>query len=208
MTSVFGNLDLVKVLQVGFTGFGFLLAYLAFRIISKEQAKALPAQNILTSANWFMAFALAMALLSILATIGTSLAQFQASKEASRTRLEAAVDASPPQPSAPKAATARKLYIVGYVNDISGPLEGVKVSLRPTAQGPAGAANAASAVEIVTDQMGSFQLNDVQFGDPDDHYKMTIEAAHYQPQEFILGPSGSLTMHAFLVKVPGSKAHL
>ena len=48
--------DIVRILSIGTVGLGFLLAYLAFRLLSKEQAVANPRANILKAINYFMVF--------------------------------------------------------------------------------------------------------------------------------------------------------
>lgn len=173
----FGNLDVVKILQAGFAGFGILLAFLAFRIIAAEQKAMVPSQEILASAHRFMAFALAMAVLLIVATI-----------------ME-----RPP-------AGDRGAYLLGTVEDKSGPLQGVKVSLVRSASKRVGATSAAlavsppasSVVTDLTDQMGRFDLGEVQFGSPTDHYRLVFEASRHRPQSFTLGPSGALTVMTYM----------
>lgn len=189
MDSPTGSFDVVKILQVGFGGFGFLLAFFTYRIIAAEQRQKPPNDNILVSANRYMAFALAMGVLSICATVVNVLLDRK--------------------PLATPAVEPRGTYLVGTVEDRSGPLEGVKVSLvrAPLKRsGASAAANAGSApsglpIEVVadtTDKLGQFDLGEVHFGSPDDHCSLHFEAANHRPQFFKLGPSGSLSVTTYM----------
>lgn len=58
------NFDLVvSILQVGLSGFSFLLAYLAYQIIAKEQKKKEPKKIILKSARTYFLLCLMLALI-------------------------------------------------------------------------------------------------------------------------------------------------
>jgi len=50
------NIDVVKVLGYGVVGLGFLLALMAFNLLSKEQKKDQPNSSMLNSIKWFMFF--------------------------------------------------------------------------------------------------------------------------------------------------------
>lgn len=59
-----------KILQVGFAGLAFLLAYLAYRIIAREQQKSTPDSLILSASSRFMWFSLMLGVLTGAAQLG------------------------------------------------------------------------------------------------------------------------------------------
>lgn len=60
-------LDLVNILQVGFSGLVFLLAFLAYNIINSEQKTEQPRAEILRESKSFRSFAFAVAVLALAA---------------------------------------------------------------------------------------------------------------------------------------------
>lgn len=59
------KLPILEILQVGFAGIAFLLAYLAYRLLGKEAEKAKPSEGILRTIRSYMLFAFAMGGLAI-----------------------------------------------------------------------------------------------------------------------------------------------
>jgi hypothetical protein len=70
------NLDVTRILSLGTIGLGFLLAFLAFRLLTQEQSKDRPREGILRATNRFMIFSLA------LCVIGLSSELYRASRPA------------------------------------------------------------------------------------------------------------------------------
>lgn len=59
----------VRILQVGFSGFAFLLAYLSYRLLRSEQARDSVRTEIINSVRWYMKWAFALAILvSVMST--------------------------------------------------------------------------------------------------------------------------------------------
>jgi hypothetical protein len=56
-----------KILSVGFSGFAFLLAWMAYRLLLKEQEMRTPSTSILHSIGLYMAFSVGLALLNLAA---------------------------------------------------------------------------------------------------------------------------------------------
>jgi len=54
------NLDFYKILSYGAIGLGCILAFLSYRLLSREQEKERPRQRILTSIYLFMVFSLSL----------------------------------------------------------------------------------------------------------------------------------------------------
>ncbi len=63
---IFNKLDVVEILKFGAIGLGFLLAFLAFLIIRKEQERESPSKTVLNITKFFMVFSLIIVLLGIL----------------------------------------------------------------------------------------------------------------------------------------------
>jgi hypothetical protein len=59
------NMDVIKILGYGIIGLGFLLALMAFNLLSKEQKKDEPNEKILASINRFMMFSIALSALGL-----------------------------------------------------------------------------------------------------------------------------------------------
>ena len=57
--------NIVQILSVGVIGLGFLLAIMAYNLLSKEQKKDIPREPLLKAISKFMAFSLAMALIGV-----------------------------------------------------------------------------------------------------------------------------------------------
>jgi hypothetical protein len=61
------NLDVVQILRLGAIGLGFLLSFMAYRLLTKEQATDQPRESILGGIKTYMGFAI---VLVVLATAG------------------------------------------------------------------------------------------------------------------------------------------
>jgi hypothetical protein len=59
------NFDITRILSLGTIGLGFLLAFLAFRLLSKEQSMDRPREGILRATNRFMIFSLALCVIGL-----------------------------------------------------------------------------------------------------------------------------------------------
>ncbi len=59
------DLNVVSILQLGVTGLGFLLALLAYWLLSKEQGQDKPRPSILQSVRVFMAFSFGLCLIGL-----------------------------------------------------------------------------------------------------------------------------------------------
>ena len=59
------DLNVVSILQMGVTGLGFLLALLAYWLLSKEQRQDKPRSSILQSVRVFMAFSFSLCLIGL-----------------------------------------------------------------------------------------------------------------------------------------------
>ena len=59
----------VEILRVGFSGLIFLLAFLAYRLLAKEQVKSKPDPKILSAITSYRAYTLIAALLTVLVTV-------------------------------------------------------------------------------------------------------------------------------------------
>ncbi|MES9971575.1 MAG: hypothetical protein ABW092_16200 [Candidatus Thiodiazotropha sp.] len=59
------NMDVLRILQIGVIGLGFLLAVLAYFLLAKEQKQKTPRTDILKSIYVFMSFSLLLCLLGI-----------------------------------------------------------------------------------------------------------------------------------------------
>lgn len=59
------GLDIVEILQIGVIGLGFLLALLAYHLLTKEQKQKVPRTNILRSIYVFMFFSIALCLIGV-----------------------------------------------------------------------------------------------------------------------------------------------
>jgi hypothetical protein len=67
------NLELVvSILQVGFVGFAFLLAFLAYRLLRNESDKDKPKTAILQATSKYMTFAVVLCFLAVSAQFGQS----------------------------------------------------------------------------------------------------------------------------------------
>lgn len=67
------NLELiVSILQVGFVGFAFLLAFLAYRLLRNESDKEKPKTAILQATSKYMTFAVVLCFLAVAAQFGQS----------------------------------------------------------------------------------------------------------------------------------------
>ncbi len=65
------NLELVvSILQVGFVGFAFLLAFLAYRLLRNESDKEKPKAAILAATSRYMTFAVVLCFLAVAAQFG------------------------------------------------------------------------------------------------------------------------------------------
>jgi hypothetical protein len=58
--------DVVQVLQIGVIGLGFLLALLAYRLLSREQSRGKPNADILAQVRTYMIFSLLLCALGLL----------------------------------------------------------------------------------------------------------------------------------------------
>jgi hypothetical protein len=61
------NIDVPQILSYGVIGFGFLLAVLAYQLLTREQKKTAPAHSILIAIYVFMAFSIALCLIGLVA---------------------------------------------------------------------------------------------------------------------------------------------
>lgn len=59
------NIDVVKILQIGIIGLGFLLALLAFWLLRNEQHKKESSERMLTAIRTFMFFSLVLCMIGI-----------------------------------------------------------------------------------------------------------------------------------------------
>lgn len=59
------DLNVVSILQLGVTGLGFLLALLAYRLLSKEQSAEKTNPSILLSIRYFMGFSITLCLIGL-----------------------------------------------------------------------------------------------------------------------------------------------
>ena len=67
------NIELVvSILQVGFVGFAFLLAFLAYRLLRNESDKEKPKTAILQATSKYMTFAVILCFLAVAAQFGQS----------------------------------------------------------------------------------------------------------------------------------------
>ena len=64
-SSALADLDVVKILGYGVLGLGFLLALLAYRLLSKEQGKETPSPDTFRAIYVFMGFSLALCVLGL-----------------------------------------------------------------------------------------------------------------------------------------------
>jgi hypothetical protein len=64
-----GGLDVVKILSYGVIGLGFLLAFLAYRLLAQEQRREQVRSEALRSIYLFMAFAVVLCLVGILGQV-------------------------------------------------------------------------------------------------------------------------------------------
>lgn len=67
--SWFANFDVVKILSAGVMGFGFLLAFLAYRLLEKIQDHPVPDQSVLTSVYYFMGFSILLCVIGLASTL-------------------------------------------------------------------------------------------------------------------------------------------
>ena len=61
--AVFGSLDAFNILSYGVIGLGFLLAYLAYRLLGREQSNAIPRRSILIAIYVFMVFSVCLCII-------------------------------------------------------------------------------------------------------------------------------------------------
>ncbi len=67
---MFGNdISVVKVLQIGVIGLGFLLAVLAYNLLTKEQKQSNPRSDILKSVYVFMSFSVVLCIIGIISQL-------------------------------------------------------------------------------------------------------------------------------------------
>ena len=59
------NMDVLKILQIGVVGLGFLLAVLAYHLLTKEQKQDTPRQDILKSIYVFMSFSIVLCIIGV-----------------------------------------------------------------------------------------------------------------------------------------------
>ena len=89
----------VRILQIGFSGLAFLLAYLSYLIVNREQKRDKPDQRVLDTSLKFMWFSLALACTNVVAQLGeTGLKAWIASREAV-VRADGKIDANAVQQS-------------------------------------------------------------------------------------------------------------
>ncbi|WP_136799472.1 MULTISPECIES: hypothetical protein [Desulfosediminicola] len=68
------NMDVLKILQIGVIGLGFLLAALAYHLLTKEQKHETPRPDILKSIYFFMSFSVVLCVIGIISqTIGVDI---------------------------------------------------------------------------------------------------------------------------------------
>lgn len=84
----------LQILQVGFVGLAFLLAYMAYRLLHAQADRDKPNQSILDATSRYMLFALGMALLAVAAQLAQSLLPVNVPSDIDGrlTRLAARVD--------------------------------------------------------------------------------------------------------------------
>jgi hypothetical protein len=84
----------LQILQVGFVGLAFLLAYMAYRLLHAQADRKEPNQAILDATSRYMLFALGMALLAVAAQLAQSLLPVNVPSDIDGrlTRLTARVD--------------------------------------------------------------------------------------------------------------------
>ena len=76
------NLDVLKILQVGVIGLGFLLALLAYHLLTKEQTQETPRPDILKSIYVFMSFSVTLCVIGVASQlIGTGKGDAHSEKE-------------------------------------------------------------------------------------------------------------------------------
>jgi hypothetical protein len=63
----------LQILQVGFVGLAFLLAYMAYRLLHAQSEKEKPNKQVLDSTSKYMTFALALALIAVAGQLAQSL---------------------------------------------------------------------------------------------------------------------------------------
>ncbi len=72
------NLEsILQILQVGVTGFSFLLALLTFGLLTKEQKNQAPRDNILRSIFWYMIFSILLSVVGLISYFLPSSARLQ-----------------------------------------------------------------------------------------------------------------------------------
>lgn len=59
----------VQILQIGFVGFAFLLALLAYRLLREQSGKERPSQAVLDGISRYMVFAIGLCLLAVVAQV-------------------------------------------------------------------------------------------------------------------------------------------
>lgn len=59
------HIDITRILGIGIIGLGFLLAFLAFRLLNREQAVAKPRETILKAINRFMIFSVGLCIIGL-----------------------------------------------------------------------------------------------------------------------------------------------
>lgn len=60
-------MDIVEILKIGFSGFAFLLAWFAYKLLSEEQKNDSPRESQLNAIYTFMAFSLILGILTLFA---------------------------------------------------------------------------------------------------------------------------------------------
>ncbi len=83
------DLNVVSILQMGVTGLGFLLALLAYWLLSKEQRQDKPRPSILQSVRVFMAFSFSLCLIGLVPQV---LAAVSAPDEKATATLRAQIE--------------------------------------------------------------------------------------------------------------------
>ena len=63
------NMDVLKILQIGVIGLGFLLAVLAYHLLTKEQKQDTPRSDILKSIYVFMSFSVVLCVIGIVSQV-------------------------------------------------------------------------------------------------------------------------------------------
>jgi hypothetical protein len=59
------NFDVARILSFGTVGLGFLLAFLAYQLLRKEQSVEHPRENILKAINYYMMFSISLCILGL-----------------------------------------------------------------------------------------------------------------------------------------------